>query len=195
MVNPSKKLKQENTILYKDDNQTKRDDDDGDEEYGRLVYNSDLVHSDKEVKIMRVTVEIPETYTNAAKEHIFNMLTNHGAIDIHGLNLSDVRNHFSNVKAACTEKTPIVFTVPEIVEVSFISPEIKDFTSLDNEKRDLKYLEGYDLIPKLKYSEAVNLLANLGKFIDIQYLFELEKSLQELLDLFIQTILEQLILF
>ena len=57
------------------------------------MYNSDLVHSDKEVKIMRVTVEIPETYTNAAKEHIFNMLTNHGAIDIHALSLSDVKNH------------------------------------------------------------------------------------------------------
>ena len=55
------------------------------------MYNSDLDHSDKEVKIMRVTVEIPETYTNAAKEHIFNMLTIHRALDIHGLNLSDVK--------------------------------------------------------------------------------------------------------
>ena len=136
LVNPSKKLKQENTILNKDDNQTKCDDDD-DQAYGRLVYNSDLVHSDKEVKIMRVTVEIPETYTKSAKEHIFNMLKNHGAIDIDGLNLSDVRNHFSNVKAACTEKTPIIFTVPEIVEVSSICPEISDFMCVENEKRDL----------------------------------------------------------
>ena len=73
LVNPSKKLKQENTILNKDDNQTKCDDDD-DQAYGRLVYNSDFVHSDKEVKIMRVTLEIPETYTKSGKEHIFNML-------------------------------------------------------------------------------------------------------------------------
>ena len=123
------------------------------------MYNSDLVHSDKEVKIMRVTVEIPETYTKSAKEHIFNMLKNHGAIDIDGLNLSDVRNHFSNVKAACAE--------------------IRDFICVENEKRDLKSLEGYDLIPKLEYSEAVNLLTLLGKFIDIDYMFELDKSLKE----------------
>ena len=62
LVNPSKKLKQENTILNKDDNQTKCDDDD-DQAYGRLVYNSDLVHYSKEMQIMRVILEIPETYT------------------------------------------------------------------------------------------------------------------------------------
>ena len=132
LIIPSKKLKQKNTILNKDDNQTKRDDDDGDEVYGRLVYNSDFVHREKEVKIMRVTVEISETYSNTAKEQIFNMLTNHGAIDIYDLNLSDVRNHFSNVKAACKEKTPIVFTVPEFLEVSSISPEIRDFICVQN---------------------------------------------------------------
>ena len=55
LVNPSKKLKQENTILNKDDNQTKCDDDDDDQAYGRLVYNSDLVHSDKEVKFQKPT--------------------------------------------------------------------------------------------------------------------------------------------
>ena len=60
LMNSSKRSKQENTILNEDDNQTECDDDE-DEAYGRLVYNSDLVHSDKEVKIMRVTVEIPET--------------------------------------------------------------------------------------------------------------------------------------
>ena len=69
---------------------------------------------------MRVILEFPETYTKSGKEHIFNMLKNHGAKDIHGLSLSDLRNHFSNVRAACTDKTPIVFTVPEIVEVSSI---------------------------------------------------------------------------
>ena len=148
LIIPSKKLKQKNTILNKDDNQTKCDDDDDDEAYGRLVYNSDLVHSDKEVKTIRVTVEIPETYSKSAKEHIFNMLKNHGAIDIHDLNLSDLRNYFSNVKSACTEKTPIVFTVPEIVEVSSICPEIRDFISVDDKKRELKSLEGYDLIQK-----------------------------------------------
>lgn len=39
------------------------------------------------------------------------MLKNHGAIDIDGLNLSDVRNPFSNVKAACTDfsTTDIIF--------------------------------------------------------------------------------------
>ena len=87
-------------------NQTKCDGEYDDEEYGRLVYNSDLVHTDKEVKIMRVTVEIPETYTKSAKEHIFNMLKNHGAIDIDGLNLSDVRNHFSNVNFIGIFTTP-----------------------------------------------------------------------------------------
>ena len=51
-------------------------------------------------------------------------------------------------------------------------------------------MEGYDLIPKLEYSEAVNLLTLLGKSIDIDYLFELDKSLQDLLDLFIKMILE-----
>ena len=106
-------------------------------------------------------------------------MKNHGAIDIDGLNLSDVRNNFSNVKAACIEKTPIVFTVPDIVEVSSICPEIIDFICVENEKRDLKSLEGYDLFPKLEYSEAVNLITVLGKFIDIDYLFELDKSLQE----------------
>ena len=40
-------------------------------------------------------------------------------------------------------------------------------------------MERYDLIPKLEYSEAVNLLTLLGKFIDIDYMFELDKSLQE----------------
>ena len=117
------------------------------------MYNSDLVHSDQEMQIMRVTLEIPETYTKCGKEHFFNMLKNHGAKDIHGLSLSDLRNHFSTVKSACTEKTPIVFTVPEIVEVSSICLQIKDFIYLDNEKRDLKSLEGYDQIPKLEYSE------------------------------------------
>ena len=58
LVNPSKKLKLENTILNKVDNKTKCDDDDH-QAYGRLVYNSDLVHSEKEVKIMTVNVEIP----------------------------------------------------------------------------------------------------------------------------------------
>ena len=92
-----------------------------------------------------------------------------------------VWNHFSNLKSACTEKTPIVFTVPEIVEVSSICPEIRDFICVENEseKRGLKFLEGYDLIPKLKYSEAANLLTSIGKFIDLHYLFELEDLLQE----------------
>ena len=144
---------------------------------------------------MRVTVEIPETYTKSAKEHIFNMLKNHGAIDIKGLNLSDVRNHFSNVKAACTEKTSIVFTVPEIVEVSSICPEIRDFICVENEKRDLKSLEGYDLIPKLEYSEAVNLLTILGKFIAIHMYLNWNSHFRNVLDLFIQTILEQSGLF
>ena len=92
-----------------------------------------------------------------------------------------MRNHISNVKVACTEKTPIVFTVPEIVEVSSICPEIRDFICVENgsEKRDLKFLEGYDLIPEPKYSEAANLLTSIGKFIDLHYLFELEDSLQE----------------
>ena len=40
-------------------------------------------------------------------------------------------------------------------------------------------MERYDLIQKLEYTEAVNLLTLLGKFIDIDYLFELDKSLQE----------------
>ena len=40
-------------------------------------------------------------------------------------------------------------------------------------------MEGYDLIPKLEYSEAVNLLTLFGKFIDIHYLFEMDTSLQE----------------
>ena len=79
LMNSSKKLKQENTILNEDDNQTKCDDDDDDvdEIYGKLVYNSDLVHYSKEMQIMRVILEIPETYTKSGKEHIFNMLKNH----------------------------------------------------------------------------------------------------------------------
>ena len=40
-------------------------------------------------------------------------------------------------------------------------------------------MEGYDLFPKLEYSEAVNLLTLFGKFIDIHYLFEMDTSLQE----------------
>ena len=76
-----------------------------------------------------------------------------------------------------------------------ICPEIKDFISVDDKERESKFLEGYNLIPKLQYSEAVFLLTSLGKFIDIHYLFELEKSLQELLHLFIQTILEHSDLF
>ena len=40
-------------------------------------------------------------------------------------------------------------------------------------------MEGYDLIRQLQYSEAVDRLSSLGKFINIHYLFELGKSIQE----------------
>ena len=82
------------------------------------MYNSDLVHYSEEMQIMRVILEIPETYTKSGKEHIFNMLKNYGAIDIVYLNLSDLRNNFSYIKSVCTEESPIVFTALEIVEVS-----------------------------------------------------------------------------
>ena len=56
----SKRLKQENTILNKDNIQTKCDNYyDEDEPYGRLVYNSDLVHYSNKMQIMRVILEIP----------------------------------------------------------------------------------------------------------------------------------------
>ena len=111
------------------------------------MYNSDLVHYSKEMQIMRVIIEIPETYTKSGQEHIFNMLKNYEAIDIVDLNLSDLRNNFTNIKSACTEETPIVFAAPEVVQVSSICPEIKDFISVNNE--DFKSLEGCDLIQEI----------------------------------------------
>ena len=59
-MNSSKRLKQENTILNEDDNQTECDDGyDKDEPYGRLSYKTDLVHSKQEMQIMRGTLDIP----------------------------------------------------------------------------------------------------------------------------------------
>ena len=82
----------------------------------------------------------------------------YGAIDIVDLNLSDLRNNFTNIKSACTEETQIVFTAPEILQVSSICPE--RFYDEDVDEEETKFLEGYDLIP-----EAVDLLSSLGKFI------------------------------
>ena len=60
LVNRIKNLKQENTILNEDDNQTECDDGYGkDEPYGRLSYKTDLVHSKQEMQIMRGTLDIP----------------------------------------------------------------------------------------------------------------------------------------
>ena len=86
------------------------------------------------------------------------MLKNYGAINIVDLNLSDLRNNFTNIKSACTEETQIVFTAPEILQVSSICPE--RFYDEDVDEEETKFLEGYDLIP-----EAVDLLSSLGKFI------------------------------
>ena len=98
------------------------------------MYNSDLVHYSKGMQIMRVILEIPETDTKSWKEHMFNMLRNYGVINIVDLNLSDLRNNFSNIKSACTEESTIVFTALEIAEVSSICPKIKDFISVNDEE-------------------------------------------------------------
>ena len=116
-MNSSKSSKQEKITSSEDDNQS-GDDDDEDVTCGRLVYNSELVHSGNNMQIMRVILEVPETYSKSAQEHIVNMLKDYRAANILNVNLSDLRNNLSNIKSVCSSTTPIIFSTPKILEVS-----------------------------------------------------------------------------
>ena len=62
-----------------------------------------------------------------------------------------------------------------------ISTELKlqRLTAIGIDEIEIELKKLIDLISKLKYSEAANLLTSIGEFIDLHYLFELEDLLQE----------------